>query len=93
MQDAEYEQERRWLLDHLEETKNGSIAGPSSSNNDVAEEEEDEECEDGIECGCCFAKYAFVRVIAFFPEFYLFWCRTKWFSVLKPIFSVAAAAG
>jgi TRIAD3 protein (E3 ubiquitin-protein ligase RNF216) len=31
---------------------------------------ENDECEDGIECGCCFAKFRFVSVVASIPSYF-----------------------
>jgi TRIAD3 protein (E3 ubiquitin-protein ligase RNF216) len=49
--DAEFEQERAWLLEEL--TKD-VLAVAENAN------EEYEDCGDGIECGCCFSAYPFV---------------------------------
>lgn len=52
--DQEFERERAWLVQKL--ASDGSHPGVLGSIF------EDEECEDGIECGCCFSVYAFVCV-------------------------------
>jgi TRIAD3 protein (E3 ubiquitin-protein ligase RNF216) len=52
VQDAEFERERAWLVEKL-----------AMDDQEIAEkvnEEEYEDCEDGIECGCCFSTYPFV---------------------------------
>ncbi|KIJ28579.1 hypothetical protein M422DRAFT_105303, partial [Sphaerobolus stellatus SS14] len=67
MHDAEFEKERAWLLEYL----NKDEAGPSGSNQN--DDEDSGECEDGIECGCCFSTFAFDKM-AQCPEAHLF-CR------------------
>lgn len=54
--DDEYKLEREWLLQKLRSETEQPEAGPS---NDPAPND-DGECEDGIECGCCFSSYEFV---------------------------------
>jgi E3 ubiquitin-protein ligase RNF216 len=54
-QEANFEAERRWLLSRLqnEVAKNDTTV--------AAQVPSDEDVLDGIECGCCFADYSFVR--------------------------------
>jgi TRIAD3 protein (E3 ubiquitin-protein ligase RNF216) len=56
--DPEFEAERRWLLQRLEAPASAETqpAPDQTTDSDACEE-----CEDGIECGCCFSSYAFVR--------------------------------
>lgn len=52
MHDAEFEQERAWLIREL-----------AKDDQEIAEkvnEQEYEDSGDGIECGCCFSTYPFV---------------------------------
>ncbi|KAF8575225.1 hypothetical protein K439DRAFT_1370428 [Ramaria rubella] len=70
LHDAEFEKERAWLVEHLARKDNAS-AEPDTKD---GEEDEDEECEDGIECGCCFSKFAFDKMVQC-PETHLF-CRS-----------------
>ncbi|KAH8112643.1 hypothetical protein DFH11DRAFT_1511497 [Phellopilus nigrolimitatus] len=60
--DAEFERELAWLLEMLQ-------GGAPQSNAQTADE--DEECEDGIECGCCFSHYAFDKMVQC-PDAHLF---------------------
>ena len=53
LHDAEFESERQWLLDKLQE----------DAARKKEDEDEDEECDDGIECGCCFSTYQFVCIL------------------------------
>jgi TRIAD3 protein (E3 ubiquitin-protein ligase RNF216) len=53
LHDAEFDKEREWIL--LELDKHTQIQP-------IEEEEEELPPGEGIECGCCFANYAFVRV-------------------------------
>ncbi|KAG5635251.1 hypothetical protein H0H81_011937 [Sphagnurus paluster] len=54
LSDDELEAERKWLSDKLQ----GNDAG--EANVDTSDDTDDGECEDGIECGCCFSKFRFV---------------------------------
>lgn len=75
--DAEFERELAWLLDFSK----GEVDKVSVP---LQQEEDDDECEDGIECGCCFSTYAFVRPLRkgvlrrFLTKFS---CRIRWCSV------------
>ena len=51
--DPDFARERAWLVEKLK----GERSTPDPQAND------DEECENGIECGCCFSSYAFVNFI------------------------------
>ncbi|KAJ7271887.1 hypothetical protein B0H12DRAFT_1091875 [Mycena haematopus] len=55
LHDAEFEKEREWI-------KSRAQAGV---------EEQSDECQDGIECGCCFADYPFEKMIQC-PDAHLF---------------------
>ncbi|KAJ7343378.1 hypothetical protein DFH08DRAFT_872523 [Mycena albidolilacea] len=58
LQDAEFEQEREWIQSRVQV--------------DIIDlEEESGECEDGIECGCCFSNYPFEKMIQC-PDAHLF---------------------
>lgn len=56
--DESFEQEREWLLHKLESDTLAQDAKVA----DAMNEQEYEETGDGIECGCCFTTYAFVRL-------------------------------
>ncbi|KAJ7774947.1 hypothetical protein B0H16DRAFT_1509018 [Mycena metata] len=58
--DAEFEKEREWVTSHTH---------PKEA--EVVVEEDDGACEDGIECGCCFATYTFEKMIQC-PDAHLF---------------------
>ncbi|KAF7363529.1 hypothetical protein MSAN_01009400 [Mycena sanguinolenta] len=58
LHDAEFDKERGWIQ---------SRAQPEP----VAEESQSGDCEDGIECGCCFADYPFEKMIQC-PDAHLF---------------------
>ena len=61
LEDANFEAERQWLLDYQQsKAENAS----SSILIDDPVEEDDDDSGDGIECGCCFASYAFVSHFA-----------------------------
>lgn len=62
--DPEFEAERQWLL----QRQNAPL--PDRTNDDDA----CEECEDGIECGCCFSLYPFDKMVQC-PEAHLF-CKS-----------------
>ncbi|KAG6812683.1 hypothetical protein H0H92_001312 [Tricholoma furcatifolium] len=62
--DEELERECAWLLDHL-----SGLGGKAEVGED--EDEDDGECEDGVECGCCFSTYRFDKMIQC-PETHLF---------------------
>lgn len=49
LHDPEFEKEREWL------TSRGQAEPAAADATDA-----DDECEDGLECGCCFSKYSFV---------------------------------
>lgn len=49
--DAEFNIERAWLLEKLKSKEVEMVAEQQAI---------EEECEDGIECGCCFSTYPFV---------------------------------
>lgn len=56
LEDAEFDQERAWLLEKLrgDDVKmDGAVA-------ERVNQQEYEECGDGIECGCCFTTFPFV---------------------------------
>ena len=55
-QDDVFTNELAWLQRHVIEL---DAAAVKASTSQPADEEQDE---DGIECGCCFSSYAFVRV-------------------------------
>ncbi|KAF7338212.1 hypothetical protein MVEN_02046300 [Mycena venus] len=58
LHDAEFEKEREWIKSRVEKEP-------------VEVEEESAECEDGIECGCCFSNYPFEKMIQC-PDAHLF---------------------
>ncbi|KAF8831462.1 hypothetical protein HHX47_DHR1000431 [Lentinula edodes] len=67
LEDAEFEQERAWLLEKLkgDDVKmDGAVA-------ERVNQQEYEECGDGIECGCCFTTYPFDKMIQC-PDAHLF---------------------
>ncbi|KAI0048273.1 hypothetical protein FA95DRAFT_1558166 [Auriscalpium vulgare] len=67
LQDDEFDREREWLLEKLREDT-------TERDQKLAEEINEQEYEDtgdGIECGCCFATYAFDKMIQC-PEAHLF---------------------
>ncbi|KAG8984634.1 hypothetical protein FRB90_005194, partial [Tulasnella sp. 427] len=73
----EFDVERKAVLDALDAAQQpGFIAegqeSPASGSKQI--EEEEEEVEGGIECGCCFASYAFENMIQC-PDAHLF-CKT-----------------
>ncbi|KAJ6623544.1 hypothetical protein B0H10DRAFT_1786528 [Mycena sp. CBHHK59/15] len=71
--DAEFEKEREWIaLERQEEPEEK-----------VQAIEEDEECEDGIECGCCFSMYPFDKMVQC-PDAHLFCssCMTSYAETL-----------
>lgn len=53
--DAEFEAERQWLLQQQDAHISTDGARLEATNGD-----DNDDCEDGIECGCCFASYPFV---------------------------------
>jgi hypothetical protein len=55
--DPEFDKERVWLAEYFAQ-KDKPRAEPDEP--EAAVDNSDEECEDGIECGCCFSKFAFV---------------------------------
>jgi TRIAD3 protein (E3 ubiquitin-protein ligase RNF216) len=57
--DEEFEAERQWLL----QQQDAHIL-THGARLDAANDDDCDECEDGIECGCCFASYPFV---CYFP--------------------------
>jgi E3 ubiquitin-protein ligase RNF216 len=59
--DADFDAERLWLLQYFQ--NKAARTGPEPAEA-VAEEDEDEG-DDGIECGCCFSTYPFVRLSLF----------------------------
>src|SRR6267154_1148593 len=85
--DVEFEAERRWLLQKLDAPVSTDGARPEESNDDACEE-----CEDGIECGCCFSSYPFVccfpRLLDNYSNIVI---RTRWCSVQKRIYSAKVA--
>lgn len=54
--DPEFDKEKAWLLDKLQEM----------NEDDAMRAEDNDECQagEGIDCGCCFTEYGFVRAIA-----------------------------
>lgn len=59
-QDPEFDKEKEWLLLKLQ----GNV---TLNDAQVAEEmnEQEYDCDDGIECGCCFSTYPFVCLSSF----------------------------
>ncbi|KAJ7172366.1 hypothetical protein C8R46DRAFT_992489 [Mycena filopes] len=69
LHDAEFEKERDWIA--------------SRGQPEAVVEEDDGQCDDGLECGCCFATYTFEKMIQC-PDAHLFcsscmttYCETK----------------
>lgn len=60
--DPEFEAERRWLLQRQDAPVSADVQPLPDQTND---NDACEECEDGIECGCCFSSYPFV---CYFPR-------------------------
>ncbi|KAF8515364.1 hypothetical protein BU17DRAFT_51893 [Hysterangium stoloniferum] len=65
--DEEFNKERDWLANHLASVK---TANPTEGDHGS----DDGECEDGIECGCCFSTFSFDKMVQC-PEAHLF-CRS-----------------
>jgi len=87
--DAEFEAERQWLLQQQDAYITTDEARLEQANDD---DDDYEECEDGIECGCCFASYPFVCYISRVLDMSLtFVTRTRWCSVRKLIYSAKVA--
>ncbi|KAF5376094.1 hypothetical protein D9615_007750 [Tricholomella constricta] len=78
--DDELEAECKWLADHL--TGQGDD-GTATSIDDAANDADDEDCVNGIECGCCFSKCPFDKMVQC-PETHLFCapCMTSYASTL-----------
>lgn len=55
--DPEFERERAWLLEHVQD-----VVAHDEQVAEELNEQEYEDCGDGIECGCCFSTYPFVRI-------------------------------
>lgn len=69
--DPEFEAERQWLLQQQNASASTDVQPlPDPTNDDDA----CEECEDGIECGCCFSLYPFDKMVQC-PEAHLF-CKS-----------------
>ncbi|KAG1729566.1 hypothetical protein EDB19DRAFT_115472 [Suillus lakei] len=69
--DPEFEAERQWLLQRQNAPVSADVQPlPNRTNDDDA----CEECEDGIECGCCFSLYPFDKMVQC-PEAHLF-CKS-----------------
>ncbi|EJD07122.1 uncharacterized protein FOMMEDRAFT_75478 [Fomitiporia mediterranea MF3/22] len=68
--DAEFDRELAWVQQSLSGTKDKA----SQHTEEDAEEDDDGECEDGIECGCCFSTYEFDKMIQC-PDAHLF-CKS-----------------
>jgi TRIAD3 protein (E3 ubiquitin-protein ligase RNF216) len=69
--DPEFEAERQWLLQRQGASVSADVQPlPDRTNDDDA----CEECEDGIECGCCFSLYPFDKMVQC-PETHLF-CKS-----------------
>ncbi|KAI5119963.1 hypothetical protein M0805_004343 [Coniferiporia weirii] len=77
LHDVEFENERAWLLERLQ----AEMGQSSMHTPDIHTPEDDEECEDGIQCGCCFSQYAFDKMVQC-PEAHLF-CTTCMTSYVK----------
>jgi TRIAD3 protein (E3 ubiquitin-protein ligase RNF216) len=56
LENADFEAERTWVLEYQE-----SKAASVDVDPPIEEEEQVDESGEGIECGCCFASYSFVR--------------------------------
>jgi TRIAD3 protein (E3 ubiquitin-protein ligase RNF216) len=54
IENADFEAERQWLLEY-------QPSKATSVDKDAPVEQEVDESGEGIECGCCFATYSFVR--------------------------------
>ncbi|KAG1903018.1 uncharacterized protein F5891DRAFT_1019925 [Suillus fuscotomentosus] len=66
--DPEFEAERRWLLQRQDAPVSADVQPLPDQTND---NDACEECEDGIECGCCFSSYPFDKMVQC-PEAHLF---------------------
>ena len=55
LHDPEFERERAWLVETLQDKA-------TQGHDAIDEDESDGACEGGIECGCCFDTYNFVRI-------------------------------
>lgn len=72
--DEEFAKERQWLLAKLQREaveKGGKTAAAAVVADTSGGEAEAEEEEGGIECGCCFTEYPFVRSVFFLPPPFL----------------------
>lgn len=86
LRDSELEKEFEWLECYLVQER-------AKEDAQYAKDMNNEQCEengDGIECGCCFSSYPFVRPSGTSNTYTLahdcgIFLRTKWFSVLKRI--------
>ncbi|GLB44121.1 putative in Between Ring fingers [Lyophyllum shimeji] len=79
VQDEDFEAERKWLVAELTGTNTADADAGVEDANDAS----DGECEDGIECGCCFSKFRFDKIVQC-PETHLFCvsCMTSYASTL-----------
>ncbi|KAG1725066.1 uncharacterized protein EDB91DRAFT_1169386 [Suillus paluster] len=68
--DPEFEAERQWLL----QRQSGHVATDEPRPDETNDDDACEECEDGIECGCCFSSYPFDKMVQC-PEAHLF-CKS-----------------
>jgi TRIAD3 protein (E3 ubiquitin-protein ligase RNF216) len=66
LEDANFEAERQWLLDFQQ--NKAEYANSATLKDDPVEDDDDDDGGEGIECGCCFASYAFVRHFAVPPS-------------------------
>ncbi|KAF8156090.1 hypothetical protein B0H34DRAFT_716125 [Crassisporium funariophilum] len=71
MQDAVWEEERKWLVGYLEDGGEGGGGAAAAAGAEGAMEEEDEDEEGDIECQCCFGDYPFAKMVQC-PEAHLF---------------------
>lgn len=69
--DPEFEAERQWLLQRQNAPVSADVQPLPDQTNDS---DACEECEDGIECGCCFSLYPFDQMVQC-PEAHLF-CKS-----------------
>ncbi|KAF8064103.1 hypothetical protein FPV67DRAFT_1782451 [Lyophyllum atratum] len=81
LKDADFEAEHKWLMDELSGAGAGAV--DANANSEEANDTDDGECEDGLECGCCFSNFRPDKIVQC-PEMHLFCvsCMTSYASTL-----------